>query len=174
MKRVLLLFVPALAAAETCHEIDLPRSEIRFFADQAGMTISGRFREFGGEACLDGGGIVRLDSWIAPASVDTGFAEADATLQGPEFFASDDHPQARFSGDGVFRDDGEQVALGQLVIKGIAREQRIPFVFDGREHLQGEFVLDRLAFDIGTGEWADTEWLDDEVRVRFEIYLKTD
>ena len=44
---------------------------------------------------------------------------------------------------------------------------------DGRSAtLSGRASVRRLDFGIGQGEWQDTKWLDDEVRIRFELALR--
>ena len=38
----------------------------------------------------------------------------------------------------------------------------------------GEARLSRLAFGVGQGEWQDTQWVGDEVTVRFDLLLSPD
>jgi polyisoprenoid-binding protein YceI len=43
---------------------------------------------------------------------------------------------------------------------------------DGRSAaLDGSAVVNRLEFGVGQGEWQDTKWLADAVRVRFALML---
>jgi polyisoprenoid-binding protein YceI len=44
---------------------------------------------------------------------------------------------------------------------------------DGRSALMsGRATVHRLDFGVGQGEWQDTKWLGDEVRIRFELTLR--
>ena len=37
--------------------------------------------------------------------------------------------------------------------------------------MKGTASLERLAFGLGQGDWASTEWIGDDVEVRFELKL---
>ena len=39
--------------------------------------------------------------------------------------------------------------------------------------MKGSVSLKRLAFGLGQGDWASTEWVGDDVDVRFELKLAT-
>lgn len=41
----------------------------------------------------------------------------------------------------------------------------------GKPAVSGSFMLDRLDYGIGTGEWSDTRWLGAEVKVDFSVSL---
>jgi hypothetical protein len=41
----------------------------------------------------------------------------------------------------------------------------------GRPTVSGSLMLNRLDYDIGTGEWSNTEWLDAQVKVDFKATL---
>ena len=70
--------------------------------------------------------------------------------------------------------NGRYEAHGPLKIKGISRDMVIPFMLknDGAgAWLEGGFVLPRMQFKIGEGEWSDTATVADEVQVRFKLFL---
>jgi hypothetical protein len=59
----------------------------------------------------------------------------------------------------------------------VTREIALPFRFetaaDGRTATpSGNAAIRRLEFVMGQGEWRDTQWLGDEVEVRFELALR--
>jgi polyisoprenoid-binding protein YceI len=71
---------------------------------------------------------------------------------------------------------GRYEARGPLTIKGVSRE--MVSVFTLRTDAtgawaEGGFVLPRLQFRIGEGEWADTDTVADAVQIRFKLYLTT-
>ena len=61
---------------------------------------------------------------------------------------------------------------------GASRDVRIQFRFDppapsgGMAHMVGSSNLRRLEFGVGQGDWHSTEWLDDAVRVDFDVKLR--
>lgn len=163
-------------AAETCYDVDAANGGVTFGAEQAGTPFSGGFREFGGEVCLDDeSGNGRVDVWLALSSVNSGLPELDDALQGPEFFDTAKHERARFVSDDVSRRANDAWnANGELTLKGTTREMTVPFSVKregDRRTVNGELSFDRLDFNVGTGEWADTEWLGETVTVTFRAAL---
>jgi polyisoprenoid-binding protein YceI len=59
----------------------------------------------------------------------------------------------------------------------VTRDVRLRFTFkpgaDGRTAvLAGGTTVQRLDYGVGQGEWTDTQWVGNEVRIRFELHLK--
>ncbi|HSD41301.1 MAG TPA: YceI family protein [Burkholderiales bacterium] len=167
-----LVSLPSTAAE--CHSVDPAAGSVSFELKQAGAAFRGAFRRFGGEICLADGRVTHVEVWLDPASADTGLPEIDAALKNKEFFAVRDHPRIAFASLSVeTRGDGQR-ARGTLEIKGKRREMEVPFrlaVGSGRPTVSGSLVLNRLDYDIGTGEWSNTEWLGAQVKVDFEATL---
>jgi len=150
---------------------------LEFVAIQAGAKITGAFTRF--EAALDFDpqrpGEGRLDVTVDVASVDTRDAERDDILRGADFFQAGEHPRAVFHAGRFERAGDGWRAPGDLTIRGVA--QPVPVLFTlapgtGSTVMKGSARLRRLAFGLGRGEWADTEWVGDEVEVRFELRLR--
>jgi len=169
----LLALVALPAAAAQCYRVEATASSVSFRVDQAGSPFHGRFREFGGRVCVDGATVTRIDVWLAPGSVDAGLPEIDRALQGADFFDVARHPRVTFKSDAVQAQGGRQLAHGTLEIKGTRRPVRVPFALhEGRNPVvSGAFTLDRLAYGVGSGEWANTKWLGAQVTVRFRAAL---
>ncbi|MBW3566416.1 MAG: YceI family protein [Proteobacteria bacterium] len=168
----MLLLLPAFAAAEECLPLDTGQSEIRFEILQDDLPFSGNFTRFGGEVCFDHGAMSRIDAWMEPASVDTGLPELDAALADEAFFHASRFPRARFTSDSVTDTSGEHVAKGTLILKGTSRRQEIAFRLskEGSGYrANGSLRIKRLDFNLGTGEWADTDLLGNEVIVHFDV-----
>lgn len=162
------------AAADECYSVDPSSSRVSFELKQAGSPFRGTFRRFGGEFCIAQGRVARIDVWLEPASVDTGLPEIDAALNTKEFFDVRRHPRIAFASESVQVRGDRQVARGALDVKGTRRNADVPFRLSesgGRQVVSGSFTLDRLDYDIGTGEWSDTRWLGSEVRVDFSATL---
>lgn len=163
------------ADPDTCFEVTSQNGEVRFEVEQAGATFGGAFLEFGGTLCMRGERITAVNAWINPASVETGLPELDTALKSDEFFAVDAHPRATFDGDRVEAHGNPFIAHGTLEVKGIRKPIDVPFQLarqsDGHQ-VSGSFEIHRLDFNVGTGEWADTQWIADVTTVTFTGTLR--
>jgi polyisoprenoid-binding protein YceI len=165
----------AAAAAEECYLVNGARGSVSFQVQQAGSPFRGAFRRFGGEVCLAQGRVTRIDVWLDPSSVDAGLPEIDAALKDREFFAVERYPRIVFRSDSVQPRGGDALlARGWLQIKGKRAALDVPLRMSreaGGLVVSGALTLARLEYGIGTGEWANTDWLGGEVRVEFRARL---
>ena len=175
----LLLATPATHAAGTW-ATDAAQSRLEFTATLAGGDFDGTFRRFKADIEFDPADLAgsRFSVGVETASADTADAERDLALRGADFFAVERWPSARFSAERfIALGDGRFEALGKLTIRDTSREIRLPFSFkpvaDGsRAELAGETTIRRLEYGVGQGEWQDTQWLGDKVRIRFTLQLR--
>lgn len=181
MTRVILfcllgLPVSVLACETGVLQVDAGQGEVGFSVEQDGVPFSGKFRDFGGELCRSDGGLASIDVWLDPASVDSGLPEVDELLLTPAFFDVESHPRVHFRSSNIDRQGMLLVARGLLEINGIEQERAIEFRLgqqdDGSWLARGRFSLQRLRFELGTGEWGNTEYLANEVTVSFEASLR--
>ncbi len=166
--------LPALA--DECHPVDASQASVSFELKQAGSPFRGSFRRFGGEICLSGSRATRLNVWLDPASVDAGLPEIDAALKGGDFFAVDQYPRIEYSSRSIEAHGNAQLAHGMLRMKGTSRALDAPFSLQRKDHsvaISGALILNRLDYNIGTGEWSNTKWLGGEVKVSFTAALGT-
>jgi polyisoprenoid-binding protein YceI len=169
----------AVAQAAIAWAVDPARSRLEFSGTLAGGTFEGRFARFTPAIAFDPDGLQgsRFEVEIDTASADTQEAERDGMLKGPDFFAVERWPVARFEATRfVQTQPGRFEARGRLTLRDVTREVTLPFRFlaaaDGRTAtLAGGTRIRRLEFGVGQGDWRDTKWLDDEVEVRFELSL---
>jgi polyisoprenoid-binding protein YceI len=169
------LFFAATPAAAECYAVNPASGSVSFELKQAGSPFRGAFRRFGGELCLGDPRGSRIEVWLDPASVDTGLPEIDAALREKEFFAVAEFPRIAFASDSVEERGDNARARGALGIKGRRREVEVPFsvrAVSGRPTVSGSFMLNRLDYGIGTGEWSNTQWLGAEVKVEFTATLE--
>ena len=166
----LCLSLASLPIAATCLCLDDGDSDVRFEVTQDGSPFEGRFHRFGGKVCFDGTRVTSVDIWLSPASVDTGLAELDEVLQGPDLFDTATHPRATFVSNEIRAEAGHQIATGPLTIKGITHQRAVTLTVRTEGELrivQGEITFPRLDYEVGVGEWADTVLLRDQVTIRF-------
>jgi polyisoprenoid-binding protein YceI len=155
-------------------------SSIEFTGTLAGGDFTGKFQRFVAAVAFDPANLAgsRFRVEIETGSADTADADRDVALAGNDFFAVSRWPKATYEASQfAAAGPGQYQARGKLTIRGIAREVPVTFTFkpaaDGRSAiLSGRASVRRLEFGIGQGEWQDTKWLGDEVRIRFELTLK--
>jgi polyisoprenoid-binding protein YceI len=172
-----MLFATTVAAAAPSWQTDGANSRLTFIGTQAGAEFTGRFETFAAdiEFAPDELGSSRFDVRIDTGSVDTDDAERDSIIRGPDLFAVESHPQARYvASEFQVQDDG-YLALGELTLRGETHRVPVRFTFErtgGGARLRGAASLERLEFGVGQGEWQDTEWVGNEVEIRFDLSLK--
>lgn len=148
-------------------------STLEFTFVQAGARASGVFREFDVQLTVDEAAPKRnrLTAVVQVKSLDTRDEERDEVLRGAELFDVARHPQARFESTSIRSlGAGRYEATGKLTIRGVTREARLPFRL--AERMEGDLAVSRLAFGVGQGDWRSTEWVGDEVEVRFALRLR--
>ena len=162
------------ACAAQCYTVDSTRAGVSYVVKQAGSPFRGAFRRLGGEICVEAERVTLIDVWLDPASVDSGIPEIDAALKDKAFFAVGQYPRIAYTSRSVqARADG-QLAHGILQLKGKRGDLDVLFQLQpsaGGLKVSGTLDLNRLAYGIGTGEWANTDWLSGEVRVEFQATL---
>jgi polyisoprenoid-binding protein YceI len=114
-----------------------------------------------------------LDVTVETGSVDTGTA-SDQVLKSPDFFWVEKHPQAVFHAARFERAGAGWRATGDLTIRGVKKTVPVSFTLTpagAATAMKGSVSLKRLAFGLGQGDWASTEWVGDDVDVRFDLKL---
>lgn len=167
-----------IAARPACAEASarlLPaRSEIDFVSKQMGVPVDGRFKRFEAQLAFDpkapsaGHVTIKVDL----SSVDIG-ADAEGELAKPGWFDSKRHPDAVFTSTSIrARAPGQLDVAGKLTIKGIARDAVVPVTLTqagGVTQASGGFVIKRLDYQIGAGDWDDPSLVANEVQVNFKL-----
>lgn len=168
------LFAPPLAAQQRL----LPaQSEISFTSRQMGVPVQGRFRAFEAELEFDPKQpeAARITLRIDLASAAIGTAETEAELAKPGWFDTRRFPQASFVSSSVkSTGPGRYDVAGKLTFKGTSRELVVPVTLlqaGAGTTASGSFMIRRLDYRIGDGDWSDTSLVADEVQVRFKLAL---
>lgn len=152
------------------------QSTLKFRFTQMGVAVDGGFSRFSSQLTFDPKapqqGQVQVT--VDLGSVDAGGPEATDEIRKPAWFDTARFGTAVFSAR-QFTPNGPNrfVARGELNLKGRKQAVIIPFSVspagNGRLWLDGKTTIKRLAFAIGTGEWADTSAVADEVVVSFRL-----
>lgn len=165
------------ATAQTAAKLVPAQSEIAFTSRQMGVPVDGQFKRFDAQVAFDPKKpeSATIAFTVDLTSVTMGAAEVEAELAKPIWFDSRKTTHATFQSTAVkAAGPGRFDVAGKLTIKGQARDVNVPVTIaqsGGTTTAQGQFVLKRLQFKIGDGEWADTSMVADDVQVRFKLAL---
>lgn len=165
------------AATAQAQQLLPEQSKVTFVSTQMGVPVSGEFTQFDGDVQFDPAKPeeARIELAIDTGSATLGIADTDAELPKPIWFNVAEFPQATFVSTGVqAKGDDSYDVQGDLQIKGRTEAVTVPVTLqrDGdRGTASGEFVIQRLAYGVGEGEWADTSLVADDVRIKFELAL---
>ena len=178
-----LLLAVAAAATATSTAFAQPKpaqmvaaqSELSFTSKQMGVPVDGMFKRFDAQLSFDPKkpetGKVAFS--IDLASVTLGAPELEAELAKALWFDSKKTPQASFASTAIKpTGPGKFEVAGKLTIKGQARDIIVPISLTQAGAVStatGGFVLKRLEFKIGDGEWADTSMVANDVQVKFKL-----
>lgn len=168
--------LPVAATAETV----LPgKSEIAFTIKQMGVNFDGRFKAWKADivfkpAALDQS---KADIDVDLASLDLASADSEAEARGPQWFDTKKFPVAHFASSSFRSLGGDRYEVaGKLTLKGVTRDVTVPIIVKGAAGgarvAEGTFVLKRLEYKIGEGEWADTATVADGINVRVRMTLQ--
>jgi len=164
------LALPTFAAEPARWTIDYTASKLAFAAEQAEAKFDGSFGKFDADVRFDPAALADSHAEVSvdTASVATANKDRDGILRGDGWFESPKFPNARFVAKEFTKTDDGFEAHGELTIRTVTVP--VKFVFTvaqtgNRVELNGEADLDRLAFGLGTGEWADPKAIGTKVTV---------
>lgn len=166
--------LPAMAASH-CYRADAGDGELLFDGVLDGTPFTGSFDAFSVSLCLEGDDLAGADIRVSvnTASGDTGNRQGNAALRGEEFFHIARFPEAVWTSLAVRPDGDGYLAEGELAVRGISAAQPVRLRFEPGEpaRLSGSAQILRLDWDVGTGEFADTDFLRNRVDLRFDLRL---
>ena len=177
--------VTVFAASALSWKIDKTHTGINFSINHFFSAVTGNFTDYSGtinfdEANLEGSSV----SFTIPvSSINTQDAKRDKHLQSGDFFDAKTYPSITFTSDKFLKDDGVLKVVGDLTIRDITKKVAFPIEIKGRmDHpmmknteLLGIAIItkiDRTSFGVGTGSWAATSIVGDEVLINMELNRK--
>jgi polyisoprenoid-binding protein YceI len=172
------LLLPAAHAEPPPARLVPEKSQIVFVSKQMGVPVEGSFKKFDARIAFDPkkpeGGSVALQ--IDTASAAFGIPMTDAELPKAPWFDAAHFPQAGFQTTAIKAlGDSRFEMAGKLTLKGIARPLTVPVTIapaaNGQSVASGSFVLQRIDYKVGDGEWTDTSVIANDVQVRFKLVV---
>ena len=165
----------------TSYTVDASKSTLGFTANQSGGDFDGGFEKFTARIVFADADLAgsRFDVQVDTGSVNTLDDDRDTALRGEDLFHVSKFPNARFVTTGFTRKaPGAYEALGKLTIRDVTRDIRLPFTFTTTQEnghtvawLKGGVTLNRFDYGVGQGDWKDTTWVANEVKVKFSLRL---
>jgi polyisoprenoid-binding protein YceI len=167
---------PAAQAADW--KMDPAGSKLEFIATFEKTAAPGVFKEFDARLRFDpekpAGS--RLDVTVKVTSADMNIPDVNKEIRGKDWFDYAGFPQAEFHSTDLRRIEGNRyMARGTLVLKGAKQPVEVPFTWTGSADgavMEGELTVKRGAFGIGAGEWAATDVIGADVKVKFKVKLR--
>lgn len=166
----------AVAVAAT-YKADPKQSKLAFVGKQAGADIEGVFDRFNADVRFDPKDLAgsKFDVTIDTKSVGTKDKERDDIVKGPDIFATAKFPTAHYVVDNFTdKGGGKFLGSGKLTLRDVTRDVPVEFTYQSDANgawLKGGAQLKRLDFGVGQGEWKDTQFVGNDVRVEFSLKL---
>ncbi len=161
---------PSLAADYT----QAPGSTLGFSGKYQGEAFNGTFPGFVTKFSFDPKQLsgAKLDVTIPLATATTRNSDYDGELRGTSFFNSKQFPQARYTAT-KFRSLGgnKYAADGSLSLRGVAKPVTLTFTWTpgAKSVLAGSALVKRLDFGVGSGDWADTSVIPNDIKVTTKV-----
>jgi polyisoprenoid-binding protein YceI len=169
----LLLMTASLASTALAQKL-----EPSFTSKQMGVNVEGSFKKFDAQVAFDpkkpDGS--KISFAIDLTSVDIGDASTMAELKKPGWFDSARVPAASFTSTSAkAMGSGKFEFAGNLIIKGISKPVTVPITLTqqglpaGQTRADGSFVIKRLEYKIGDGDWNDVSLVANDVQVKVRL-----
>jgi polyisoprenoid-binding protein YceI len=172
----LLAFAPRPAQGADW-KMDPAGGKLEFIATFEKTAAPGEFKEFDARLRFDPDKPAgsSLDVTIKVTSADMNIPDVNKEIRGKDWFDYAGFPQAEFRSTDLRRDGIRYVARGTLTLKGVKQPVEVPFTWTSAGEgavMEGELTLKRGAFGIGLGEWAGTNVIGADVKVKFKVKLR--
>jgi polyisoprenoid-binding protein YceI len=165
------------SASAATYAADAASSRLEFTGVQAGAPFKGVFHQFSAAVDFDPAAPAsgHIEVTIEIKSVDSGDKDRDDTMRGADIFDPAHFPTAHYVTRSVTRTATGFSAVGALTLHGVTKDVPIEFKFApaaAGATLTGTAELKRLDFGVGRGDWKNTDWVADAVKVAFSLNLK--
>lgn len=168
--------LPSMSTAQ-CYVANAENSDIRFEFAIERSTFTGHFTDFDVNYCWQNSvpesGEIAVT--VNMASARTGNKDLDIGIQDKQALDADQYPVAKWKTLSIEKQTSRYHTTGELTIRGISRPESGTFRLEPTDNgwrLVGQSQLNRLNYDLGIGEFADTDFIPNPVTVYFNFKLK--
>ncbi len=175
-----LLFTAAISLTSTSShaakvQVDAAKSTVHVVFKQMNVPVQAQFKKF--TATIDYNS-TKPENSKAQVEIDAGSLnlpapEYNAEVLKKEWFNAAQFPKASFTSTAMKSSGpGKLEVTGNLTIKGKTVVASFPLNIktEGKSiSFEGSLPIKRLAFNIGEGEWKDTDMIADDVVIKFKV-----
>lgn len=169
----------------TMWKVDKSHTSVNFSINHFFSAVTGKFTDFDGMIHFDPNNLngSKANFSVSINSVNTDNGKRDKHLQSKDFFDAKTYPKISFKSTKFEKkSDKEYLVYGKLTIKDITKNVALPLKITGEmEHpmMKGTLILgvaidttiDRTDYGVGTGDWAATMVVGDEVKIHIPMEL---
>lgn len=156
--------------------IDVTKSTVTSSGKQLGVPVTGIFKKVSGDVSFNPAKLptstARVD--IDIASYDMGMPEYNKNILTAEWFDAAKFPKATFVSSSIKGAGSAYTVTGKLTMKGKVQNVTFPVTIKtvgATQQFDGAFTVKRTAFGIGSGDWADTSVVADDVVIKFHLIV---
>ena len=183
--------IPLLLLAGTAENwnVDVPHSSVGFSVNHFFTPVNGQFDDYKVVLNFDPENLEgsSINAEIKVASVNTDNGKRDTHLQSGDFFDAEKYPTMTFISNKIIsKGENDFVAQGKLKIKNVEKDVELPFKLLGIKKLpekmqkmmggvkqissyQATLKINRNDYDVGTGSWAATLVVGNEVTINIVV-----
>ena len=171
-----LLALGVLASTAMAAPIDASKSTISSTGKQMGVAVTGAFKKFSGDVTFNAAQPAQSSAKIDVdvASYDMGMPEYNKNLLTPEWFDAAKFPKATFRSTSIKGSGSNFTVTGQFSLKGKVQNVSFPITLktvDKTQIFDGTLTVKRTTFGVGSGDWADTSIVADDVAIKFHVVV---
>ena len=164
-----------LATSVQAAPIDAAKSTVTATGKQLGVPVTGKFKKLTGDVVFNAAQLAQSKAKIEidVASYDMGMADYNQNIIGADWFNAAKFPKASFVSSSIKAAGANAYTVaGQFTLKGRVQNVTFPVAVkvDGANQVfDGVLTVKRTAFNVGSGDWADTSLVADDVAIKFHI-----
>ena len=138
---VILFTLSGLLFADTL-KVDAVHSTVGFTIRHMFSQVHGRFTQFSGTILYDSAAPEKfsIEMEIQTNSISTDNPKRDGHLRSEDFFWADSFPVAAFKSTKAYKSESGAMVEGNLVIRGVTKEVKVPFEILGSGKTGGRLV----------------------------------
>ena len=182
---IILSIATSTAQNATQWKLDKSHTSVNFSVNHFFSAVTGKFSNFDGSFNFDPNNVAesKADFTIAVKSVNTDDSKRDKHLQSGDFFNASEFPNISFKSSKIEKKNNKEFLVhGQLTIRDKTKDVVLPLKITGEmEHpmMKGTIILglasnlkiNRTEYGVGTGSWAATMVVGDEVDINIHMEL---
>ena len=176
MKKILpFIFLILYVSTMTAQNLDSEQSAISFFVSNFRVrTVEGSIGGMQGTVKFNPADLAasRFEVSVSVATIDTENKKRDTHLKSADFFEVDTYPSISFVSKEFSETKKGLSVIGDLTIKNVTKEVRIPFSErkeGGLQILEGSIEIKRKDYDVGTG--TSTFMVGNDIRVNIRCVV---